>query len=61
MRTGRPRAVRAGSGPRCPRGPDPASHPGAAGGLAMFLAFPGHDLIALAVLGPAALAVAVHG
>ncbi|WP_236834037.1 apolipoprotein N-acyltransferase [Blastococcus sp. KM273129] len=33
----------------------------AAGGLAMFLAFPGHDLIALAVLGPAALAVAVHG
>jgi apolipoprotein N-acyltransferase len=33
----------------------------ATGGLAMFLAFPGHDLIALAVLGPAALAVAVHG
>ncbi|MGY1722340.1 apolipoprotein N-acyltransferase [Blastococcus sp. SYSU DS0533] len=33
----------------------------AAGGLAMFLAFPGYDLVALAVLGPAALAVAVHG
>ncbi|SEL69053.1 apolipoprotein N-acyltransferase [Blastococcus sp. DSM 46786] len=27
----------------------------------MFLAFPGYDLVALAVLGPAALAVAVHG
>ncbi|MGY2003757.1 apolipoprotein N-acyltransferase [Blastococcus sp. SYSU DS1024] len=33
----------------------------ACGGLAMFLAFPGYDLTALAVLGPAALAVAVHG
>ncbi|CCG03526.1 apolipoprotein N-acyltransferase [Blastococcus saxobsidens] len=33
----------------------------AAGGLAMFLSFPGHDLTALAVLGPAALAVAVRG
>ncbi|MGY5883242.1 apolipoprotein N-acyltransferase [Modestobacter lacusdianchii] len=33
----------------------------AAGGLAMFLAFPGHDVWALAVLGPAALTVAVHG
>ncbi|MGY1985577.1 apolipoprotein N-acyltransferase [Blastococcus sp. SYSU DS0669] len=33
----------------------------AAGGLAMFLAFPGYDLVALAVVGPAALAVAVHG
>ncbi|MGY2074232.1 apolipoprotein N-acyltransferase [Blastococcus sp. SYSU DS0828] len=33
----------------------------ACGGLAMFLAFPGYDLAALAVLGPAALAVAVHG
>ena len=33
----------------------------AAGGLAMFLSFPGHDLTALAVLGPAALAVVVRG
>jgi apolipoprotein N-acyltransferase len=33
----------------------------ALGGLALFLAFPGHDLAALAVLGPAALAVAVRG
>ncbi|TYP89136.1 apolipoprotein N-acyltransferase [Blastococcus xanthinilyticus] len=33
----------------------------AAGGLAMVLAFPGYDLPALAVLGPAALALAVHG
>jgi apolipoprotein N-acyltransferase len=33
----------------------------ALGGLAMLLAFPGHDLVALAVLGPAFLALAVHG
>jgi apolipoprotein N-acyltransferase len=33
----------------------------AAGGLSAFLAFPGHDLPALAVLGPAALALAVRG
>ncbi|MDK3254901.1 apolipoprotein N-acyltransferase [Blastococcus capsensis] len=60
-----------------PTGPDVAAHPGAAarralrapwrtllaaaGGLAMFLSFPGHDLTTLAVLGPAALAVAVRG
>jgi apolipoprotein N-acyltransferase len=31
------------------------------GGLAMLLAFPGYGLIGLAPLGPAALAVAVHG
>lgn len=31
------------------------------GGLLLVLAFPGHDLTALAVLGPAALALAVHG
>ena len=31
------------------------------GGLALLLAFPGWNLIPLAVLGPAALAVAVHG
>ncbi len=33
----------------------------AAGGLALYLAFPGHDLYWLAVLGPAALALAVRG
>ncbi|WP_457069962.1 apolipoprotein N-acyltransferase [Modestobacter sp. SYSU DS0902] len=33
----------------------------ALGGLAVYLAFPAHDLSALAVLGPAALALAVHG
>ncbi len=33
----------------------------AAGGLLLVLAFPGHDLLALAVLAPAALALAVHG
>ncbi|WP_222266895.1 apolipoprotein N-acyltransferase [Modestobacter marinus] len=33
----------------------------AAGGLALFLSFPGWDLSGLAVLGPAALAVAVRG
>jgi apolipoprotein N-acyltransferase len=33
----------------------------AAGGLAMLLAFPGYDLVPLAVLGPAALALAVRG
>lgn len=33
----------------------------AAGGLALFLAFPGHDLSLLAVLGPMALALAVRG
>ncbi|MCZ2811867.1 apolipoprotein N-acyltransferase [Modestobacter sp. VKM Ac-2979] len=33
----------------------------AAGGLALYLAFPGHDLSGLAVLGPAALALAVRG
>jgi apolipoprotein N-acyltransferase len=33
----------------------------AAGGLALFLAFPGYDLSLLAVLGPAALALAVRG
>jgi apolipoprotein N-acyltransferase len=33
----------------------------AAGGLTLVLAFPGHDLVALAVLGPAALALAVRG
>ena len=33
----------------------------AAGGLALFLAFPGHDLSLLAVLGPTALALAVRG
>src|SRR4051794_14616606 len=33
----------------------------AAGGLSAFLAFPGHDLLVLAVLGPAALALAVRG
>jgi apolipoprotein N-acyltransferase len=33
----------------------------AAGGLALVLAFPGYDLIALAPLGPAALALAVRG
>ncbi|WP_245159051.1 apolipoprotein N-acyltransferase [Blastococcus sp. TF02A_35] len=32
-----------------------------AGGLALFLAFPGHDLSALALLGPAALSLAVRG
>jgi apolipoprotein N-acyltransferase len=32
-----------------------------AGGLVLMLAFPGHDLLALAPLGPAALAVAVRG
>ena len=32
-----------------------------AGGLLLVLAFPGYDLVALAVLGPAALALAVHG
>ncbi|MGZ4655628.1 MAG: apolipoprotein N-acyltransferase [Blastococcus sp.] len=33
----------------------------AAGGLVLVLAFPGYDLPGLAVLGPAALALAVHG
>lgn len=33
----------------------------AAGGLAMVLAFPGAGLVPLAVLGPAALALAEHG
>jgi apolipoprotein N-acyltransferase len=33
----------------------------AAGGLLLVLAFPGYDLLALAVLAPAALALAVHG
>jgi apolipoprotein N-acyltransferase len=33
----------------------------ATGGLALLLAFPGYDLPGLAVLGPAALALAVHG
>ncbi|MCW2740323.1 MAG: Apolipoprotein N-acyltransferase [Blastococcus sp.] len=33
----------------------------AVGGLLLLLAFPGHDLTALAVLGPAALALAVRG
>src|SRR5687768_4668051 len=33
----------------------------AAGGLLLLLAFPGYDLPALAPLGPAALALAVHG
>lgn len=33
----------------------------AVGGLAMTLAFPGYGLVPLAVLGPAALALAVHG
>jgi apolipoprotein N-acyltransferase len=33
----------------------------AAGGLALFLAFPGHDLGLLAVLGPAALSLATRG
>lgn len=33
----------------------------AAGGLLLVLAFPGYDLVALAVLGPAALALAVRG
>ena len=33
----------------------------AAGGLVLVLAFPGYDLVALAVVGPAALALAVHG
>ncbi|GAB3345747.1 apolipoprotein N-acyltransferase [Modestobacter lapidis] len=33
----------------------------AAGGLALFLSFPGHDLGFLAVLGPAALALATRG
>jgi len=33
----------------------------AAGGVALLLSFPGHDLPGLAVLGPAALAVAVRG
>ncbi len=33
----------------------------AAGGLVLLLAFPGYSLVPLAVLGPAALAVAVHG
>ncbi len=33
----------------------------AIGGLVLVLAFPGHGLVGLAVLGPAALAVAVHG
>ena len=33
----------------------------AGGGLALVLAFPGYDLPALAVLGPAALALAVRG
>ncbi|TQN43016.1 apolipoprotein N-acyltransferase [Blastococcus colisei] len=32
-----------------------------AGGLVLVLAYPGYDLVALAVLGPAALALAVHG
>ena len=32
-----------------------------AGGLVLVLAYPGHDLVGLAVLGPAALALAVHG
>ncbi|MFD2093746.1 apolipoprotein N-acyltransferase [Blastococcus deserti] len=32
----------------------------AAGGLVLLLAFPGYDLVALAPLGPAALALAVH-
>ncbi len=32
-----------------------------AGGLAMFFAFPGHDLAGLAVLGPATLSLAVRG
>ncbi|WP_235003239.1 apolipoprotein N-acyltransferase [Blastococcus haudaquaticus] len=32
-----------------------------AGGLVLVLAFPGYDLVGLAVLGPAALALAVHG
>ncbi|WP_244524075.1 apolipoprotein N-acyltransferase [Blastococcus sp. DSM 46786] len=59
-----------GAGPAAPpstgRGPRWSRAPwrtllAAAGGLAMFLAFPGYDLVALAVLGPAALAVAVHG
>jgi apolipoprotein N-acyltransferase len=33
----------------------------AVGGLVLVLAYPGYDLVALAPLGPAALAVAVHG
>jgi len=33
----------------------------AVGGLVLVLAFPGYDLVGLAVLGPAALALAVHG
>jgi apolipoprotein N-acyltransferase len=33
----------------------------AAGGLALYLSFPGHDLSGLAVLGPAALSLATHG
>lgn len=33
----------------------------ALGGLLLVLAFPGYDLVGLAVLGPAALALAVHG
>jgi apolipoprotein N-acyltransferase len=33
----------------------------AAGGLLLVLAYPGYDLVASAVLGPAALALAVHG
>ncbi|SDY20867.1 apolipoprotein N-acyltransferase [Modestobacter sp. DSM 44400] len=32
-----------------------------AGGLALYLSFPGHDLGGLAVLGPAALSLATHG
>ena len=56
-----------------PRPADPAAAPSAprrmpwrtllaaAGGLVLVLAFPGYDLPALAVLGPAALALAVRG
>jgi len=33
----------------------------AVGGLVLVLAYPGYDLVGLAVLGPAALALAVHG
>ena len=72
MRAGRCRGPATGT---LPRPADPATSPSgrsarripwrtllaAAGGLVLVLAFPGYDLPGLAVLGPAALALAVRG
>jgi apolipoprotein N-acyltransferase len=57
-----PRPDAAANGTTAPRGTWPwRTLLAAAGGLILVLAFPGYDLVALAVLGPAALALAVHG